>query len=178
MRFRKPQWKFPTSFIDPLIWYWTRLKFYSDPALVPPPHHRGVSWIELATDFEICTRVPLSKRGPDNAIETIRERASLMADASKALLRGLGVKLKLHIKHCTSIQAFRSSSRAGLRIRPALLRAESVGLELGLQAMMHPHLMGAENTHWKWRPSFRVLPIAPYNPVFLSERLWTRRPLG
>ena len=101
----------------------------------------------------------------------MRERASLMADASKALLRGLGVKLKLHVKHCTSIQAFRSSSRAGLRLRPALLRAESVGLELGLQAMMHPHLMGAENTQWKWRPSFRFLPVALYNPVFLGRTI-------
>ncbi len=127
-----------------------------------PPHplNRGVTWIELAADFEICTRVPLSKSGPDSAIETMRERASLMADASKALLRGLGVKPKPHVKHCTSIQAFRCSSRAGLRQRPALLRAESVGLELGLQAMMHPHLMGAENTQWKWRPCFRFLPIA------------------
>jgi hypothetical protein len=73
--FRKPQWKFPTSLIDPLIWYWTRLKFYNEPAEVPPPLHRGVTWIEIATDFEICTRVPLSRRGPDSAIETMRERA-------------------------------------------------------------------------------------------------------
>ncbi len=129
----------------------------------------------LAADFEICTRVPLSRRGPDNAIETMRERASLMADASKALLRGLGVHQQhiKHIKHCTSIQAFRSSSRAGLLHR---LRAEAVGLELGLQAMMHPHLMCAENTQWKWRPSFRFLPIALYTLVFLKERLWMRQP--
>ena len=26
-RFRKPQWRFPTSLIDPLIWYWTHLRF-------------------------------------------------------------------------------------------------------------------------------------------------------
>ena len=174
--FRKPQWKFPVSFIDPLIWYWTHLDFYSDPATVPAPLHRGVTWIELAADFEICTRVPLSKRGPDNAIETMRERASLMADASKALLRGFGVQLKLHIKRCTSLQAFRSTSRAGLRLRPALLRPEAVGLELGLQTMMHPHLMGTDTTQWKWRPSYRFLPIALYNPVFLSERLWRRNP--
>ena len=137
---------FPVSFIDPLIWYWTHLNIYSDPAAAPPPLHRGVTWIELAADFEICTRIPLSKRGPDSATETMRERASLMADASKALLRGFGVQLKLHIKRCTSIQAFRSSSRAGLRLRPALLQPEAVGLELGLQAMMHPHLMGTDNT--------------------------------
>ncbi len=34
--FRKPQWKFPTSLIDPLIWYWTRLDFYNEPGEVPP----------------------------------------------------------------------------------------------------------------------------------------------
>ncbi len=140
------------------------------------PLNSGLTWIEFVADFEICTRVPLSRRGPDSAHETMRERASLMADASKSLLRGLGVKLQFHVKHCTSIQAFRSSSRSGLRVRPALLRAESVGLELGLQAMMHPHLMGAEGTQWKWRPSFRFLPIALYKPVFLSERLWLKRP--
>ena len=143
---------------------------------MPPPFNRAVTLIELAADFEICTRVPLSKRGPDSAFDTMRERASLMADASKSLLRGLGVKLKFHVKHCTSIQAFRSASRSGLRVRPALLRAESVGLELGLQAMMHPHLMGAEGTQWKWRPSFRFLPIALYKPMFMNERLWGHRP--
>ena len=84
----------------------------------------------------------------------MRERASLVADASKALLRGLGVQPKLHVKHCTSIQAFRSSSRAGLRLRPALLQAEAVGLELGLQAMMHPHLMGAETHNGNGDPVF------------------------
>jgi hypothetical protein len=138
----------------------------------------GVSWIEIATDFEICTRVPLSRRGPDNAIETMRERASLIADASKALLRGLGVPQQhfKHIKHCSSIQAFRSSTRAGLLHRPALLQPEAVGLELGLQAMMHPHLMGDTGTQWKWRPSFRFLPVALYTPVFLKERLWMRQP--
>ena len=30
-RFRKPQWRLPTSLIDPLIWYWTHLRFYNEP---------------------------------------------------------------------------------------------------------------------------------------------------
>ncbi len=117
-------------FYRPRDWYSTQLKFYDEPAEVPPPFNRGVTWIELAADFEICTRIPFSRRGPDNAIETMRERASLSADASKALLRGLGVPQQhfKHIKRCTSIQAFRSSSRAGLLHRPPLLRPEAVGL--------------------------------------------------
>ena len=31
-RFRTPQWRFPTSLIDPLIWYWTHLRFYDEPS--------------------------------------------------------------------------------------------------------------------------------------------------
>ena len=73
----------------------------------------------------------------------MRERAGLMSDASKAL-RGFGVELKHQIVHCRSVQAFRSTARAGLRHMPALLRAESVGLELWLQVMMHPNLLEVE----------------------------------
>ena len=124
---------------------------------------------ELAMDFEISTRIPLSRRRPDNAVETMRERAGLMSDASKAHLRGYGIKLKHQIILCRSIQAFRSTARAGLLPRPALLRAESVGLELGLQVMMHPNLLGVETTQWKWRPSLRFLPPALYSPVYLKE---------
>ncbi len=55
------------------------------------PHGKGVSWLELAVDFEIATRVPLSARGPDNVNETIRMRVGIMADATKSLIRGLGI---------------------------------------------------------------------------------------
>ena len=133
-------------FIDPLIWYWTHLRFYNEPNDLQSIHSRGASWYEFAMDFEITTRIPLSRRGPDNAIETMRERAGLMSDASKALLRGFGVKLKHQIIHCRSIQAFWSIARAGLRHRPALLQPEAAGLELGLQVMMHPNFWG-----WKLR---------------------------
>ena len=29
-RFKKAQWRFPISLIDPLIWYWKRFKFYDE----------------------------------------------------------------------------------------------------------------------------------------------------
>ena len=126
-------------------------------------------------DFEISTGIPLSRRGLDNSIDTMRERAGLMSDASKALLRGYGVKLKHQLIHCRSIQAFRSTARAGLRHRPALLQPGAVGLELGLQVMMHPNLLGVETTQWKWRPNLRFLPPALYTPVYIEERLWLRK---
>ena len=127
-------------------------------------------------DFEIATRIPLSRRGPENATEHMRERAGLMSDASKALLRGLGVPLKHQIIHCRSIQAFRSSERAGLKLRPALVQPEAVGFELGLQVMLHPSLTGERATQWKWRPNMRFLPPALYSPLFPEARLWLRRP--
>ena len=86
-RYRKPQWRYPISLIDPLTWYWTYLSFYDDPNALQGAHARGASWYELAMDFEISTRIPLSRRGPENAIEIMRERAGLMSDASKAPLR-------------------------------------------------------------------------------------------
>ncbi len=98
-RFRKPQWKFPSSLIDPFIWYWERLKFYDEPETLEGVHGRGVTWLELAMDFEISTRIPLSRTSPDNATEHMRERAGLMSDISKALLRGLSTPLKNHIIH-------------------------------------------------------------------------------
>ena len=101
-RFRKPQWRFPISLIDPLIWYWKRLGFYENPESLEGVHGRGVSWLELAMDFEIATRIPLSRNGPDNATEHMRERAGLMSDVSKALLRGLSTPLK-HQNHTLSI---------------------------------------------------------------------------
>ncbi len=138
--FKKTQWRFPSSLIDPLIWYWKRLDVYDEPETLEGVHGRGVTWLELAMDFEISTRIPLSRKSSDNATEHMRERAGLMSDISKALLRGLSTPLKNHIIHCRSIQAFRSSERAGLRFRPALLEPEAVGFELGIQALLHPIL--------------------------------------
>ena len=129
-------------------------------------------------DFEIATRVPLSYGAPDNATETMRQRAVLMSNSSKSLLRGLGVTLRNHHRaQCRSIQAFRSNQRAGVRHRPALLCPESVGYELGMQVMLHPALMGSWSTQWTWKPNLRFLPPALYQqPRFLSQRLYLRRP--
>ena len=155
--------------------YWSKLLFYTEPESLWGVHAKGVSWLELATDFEISTRIPLSRRGPYQANEHMRDRAALMSDISKALLRGLGIPLKHQIIHSRSIQAFRSSERAGLRYRPALLQPESVGFESGMQVMLHPSLMGERKTQWKWRPNMRFLPPAMYTPMFMEERLWRRR---
>ncbi len=176
--FRKPQWQFPVSLIDPLIWYWAKLGFYDEPDALAGRHAAGASWLELAMVFEISTRIPLSRGGPDNATEQMRERAVLMSNASKALLRGLGAPLRnCHTIHCSSIPAFRSKPRAGLRYRPALLCPEAVGYELGMQVMLHPVLMGIETTQWKWRPNLRFLPPAIYpQQRFLNQRLYLRRP--
>jgi hypothetical protein len=129
-------------------------------------------------DFEIATRTPLSYGGPDNASEQMRQRAVLMAYSSKSLLRGLGSPLtSCHREDGRSIMAFRSSPRAGIRNRPALLCPEAVGYELGLQVMLHPALMGLYTTQWKWRPNLRFLPPALYQqPRFLNQRLYLRRP--
>ena len=157
--FRKPQWQFPLSLIDPLIWYWTKLRFYDEPTALVGKYAVGVSWLELAMDFEIATRIPLSYGGPDNATELMRQRAVLMAYSSKSLLRGLGSPLtSCHREDGRSIVAFRSSPRAGVRNRPALLCPEAVGYELGMQVMLHPALMGVWSTQWKWRPNLRFLP--------------------
>ena len=101
-RFRKPQWRLHISHIDPLIWYWTRLCFYDDAESLTGRHGSGASWLELAMDFEISTRIPLTRGGPDNATEHIRERAGLMSDISKALPRGLGSPLKT-LNHTLSL---------------------------------------------------------------------------
>ena len=62
-RFRKPQWQFPVSLIDPLIWYWTKLGFYDEPEALTGKHAAGASWLEIAMDFEISTRMPFSRWG-------------------------------------------------------------------------------------------------------------------
>ena len=173
---QKTQWRFPISLIDPMIWYWTHLGFYEEPETLEGTHARGVSWLELAMDFEISTRVPLSRSGPGNANEDMRQRAALMSDVSKAVLRGLGTRLNNLTIHCRATQVFRSPPRAGLKYRPALLQPESVGLELCMQVMIHPALMGQESTQWKLKPMMRLLPPPLYSPVFLNERLWRRRP--
>ncbi len=142
------------SLIDPLIWYWTNLGFCNEPEALVGKHASGASWLENAMDFEIATRIPLSRSGPDSDTELMRERAVLMSNASKALLRGLGAPLRnCHTIHCRSIQAFRSKPRAGLKYRPALLFPEAVGYELGMQVMLHPALMGTETSQWRWRPN-------------------------
>ncbi len=110
-------------------------------------------------------------KGPDNASDHMRERARLMFDASEALWRGLGVKLKHLTVHCRSTQAFCSSERAGLKFRPALLQPEAVCFELSLQAMLHPLLMGERATQWKWRPQLMFLPPVLYKAVFLDCQL-------
>ncbi len=166
------------SLIDPFIWYWTNLGFYNDPEAFVGKHASRASWLEIAMDFEIATRIPISWSGPDCATEHMRERAVLMSNASKDLLRSLGAPLRnCHIIHCRSIQAFRSNPRAGLRYRPALLCPEAVGYELGMQAMLRPALMGVESTQWKWRPNLRFLPpsIYPQHRI-LNQRLYLRRP--
>ncbi len=61
-RFRKPQWRLPIALIDPLIWYWKILEFYDEPATLEGVHGRGVTWLELAMDFEISARIPLSRK--------------------------------------------------------------------------------------------------------------------
>ena len=43
--FRKPLWQFPLSLIDPLIWYWTQLRFYVEPDALVGKHAAGVSWL-------------------------------------------------------------------------------------------------------------------------------------
>ncbi len=177
-RFRKPQWKCPVSLIDPLIWYWTKLAFYDEPEALVGKHAAGASWLEIAMDFEIATRIPLSRSGPDSATEHMRDRAVLFSNASKALLRGFGTPLRnCQSIHCRSIQAFRSKPRAGLKYRPALLFPEAVGYELGMQVMLHPALMGSETSQWKWRPNLKFLPPSIYpQHRFLNQRLYLRRP--
>ncbi len=166
------------SLTDPLIWYWTTLCFYDEPEALTGKHASGASWLELAMDFERATRIPLTRGGPDNATEQMRERAALMPNVSKALLRGFGFPTRnCHTIHCRSIQAFRSKPRAGLRYRPALLCPDAVGYELGMQAMLHPVLRGVETTQWKWRPSLRFLPPGIYpQHRLLNQRLYLRRP--
>ena len=150
--------------------------FYEHPESLEGVHGREVSWLELAMDFEIATRIPPSRKGPDNASEHMREKARLMSDASKALLRGLltpYLKAPNHPQSIdTSFQKLRE--RAGLRYRPSLLQPEAVGYELGIQVMLHPSRMGERMTQWKWRPNLRYLPPALYSPVYLDERLWLR----
>ncbi len=160
------------------MWYWTKLRFCDEPEALTSRHASGASWLELAMDFEIATRIPLTRGGPDNATEQMRERALLMSNVSKALLRGLSSPLRnCHAIHCRSIQAFRSKPRAGLMYRPALLFPEAVGYELGMQVMLHPALMGSETSQWKWRPNLKFLPPSIYpQHRFLNQRLYLRRP--
>ena len=153
-------------------------RVYDEPEALVGKHAAGASWLEIAMDFEIATRIPLSRSGPDSAIEHMRDRAVLFSNASKALLRGFGTPLrKCQSIHCRSIQAFRSKPRAGLMYRPALLFPEAVGYELGMQVMLHPALMGSETSQWKWRPNLKFLPPSIYpQHRFLNQRLYLRRP--
>ncbi len=99
-----------------------------------------------------------------------------MADATKALLRGLNIKLKHQTKHARSIQTFGTGERrAGLRFRPTLLQPEAVGNELGLQVMLHPLLMGSKSTQWKCQPNYRYLTPLMYKPMFVDYRIWFHR---
>ena len=175
------EWKFPYSWIAPLHWYISCLDFPTQPQEGDP----GVSWIELATDFEIATRVQLLGNGvrmkpkmqrPEQT--SIMQRAYNFMYATKRLLQICGVHNAPGIivrgdHRVSTLCPYGGCRAAGLKIRPSLLDKNAVFLEIANQALLNFHTISPESAGirpkaWKWTPRYRGLP----------PRKWHASPLG
>jgi ribonuclease HI len=167
----KTRWKYPSSWLLPLKWYWENLEF--------PRHHdhlaeQGVTWIELMLDFEMATRVMLTgakvtrrgkerEKGPQigKGYDTVAQRSYNFVSASRRVMAICGGDALPQSTSICTLFAYRGQSRAGHPIRPKLMFPSEVFRELATQSMTYagrlaPHqpLMG----HWKWPPRYVAMP--------------------
>ena len=122
------------GWVGPQILYLQQIGF---PVDIPTDERRarGVTWIELAADFEISTWVLLSPAGPDAPRLDMRIRANYIADVSRNL-RSYGARLLPKCNRCKALQGFGVIMRASLALRPRLPRCKQVGIEVGLPEML------------------------------------------
>jgi ribonuclease HI len=164
------RWNYPSDWVVPLKWYWEGLEFVKRE---DDTSKLGVTWIELAIDFELATRVMLNggnwkmkvqqqRRCQDGKGDTtVTQRAFNFAAASRRLFAICGAGSLPRTASIGTLQPFGARSLAGLPARPKLLQPLEVAKELAIQAITYSKAfdVGADTrTHWKWNPRYVSMP--------------------
>ena len=168
------KWKnYAQEILIPLFWYWSNLAFPGcESSLGRHPvgakFSDGITWHELAIDFEMATRVRLVRPavGP---LTPLAVRADIFSRASRSLFRILGLP---SLPHCRSrsLRGFGSSWLGGLPSRPVLFHSIDVFVELSHQAMNHCNKLrdGVLSTYWTWPPLYRRLPTPSWRGLTVA----------
>jgi hypothetical protein len=163
------RWRYPTHWIPPLKWYWGQIEEY---IVSNPVSESGVSWIELAMDFEIATRTMLTgksttKKGTKYEVkdgkgqETVSQRAYNFAAASRRILKICNNEKLPSGQTVSTLVAYGGRPIAGLQRRVKLLNPRAVFKELATQAVTYRTSFAAgapTGKQWKWQPRFIGLP--------------------
>ena len=171
----RTRWRYPKTWLAPLKWYWETVSF---PCNLDAVARRGVTWVELVTDFEISTRVMLNgkrtERGRANFAYdecSVAHRAKTFAHAARRIISICGGR-PLPSTCCIGILApYGARWLSGIPIRVNLINPEAVFLELADQALEHEEDLGASGDlkrQWQWQPNHRRLP----------EQAWHGAPMG
>ena len=172
----KTRWRYPASWLQPLWWYWSNLKFPTEPSA----NDRGTSWIEIAVDFEMATRATIrgkikARHGDADTRATMFQRAANMLNASQRLMAMCG-NSKLPSNRNLVLCQLGSAPIAGIKRRPNLMSYDAVFLELANQALVHKSELGEGSNHtdranrakhWRWTPNSATCP----SPCGTASRL-------
>lgn len=167
----RTRWRYPKAWIPPLKWYWSNVTFLRKDN---DESKKGISWIEMAMDFEISTRVMLTgsnvtrakaknKQGASESKgeDTVTQRAYNFAAASRRVLQICGEKALPQATSILTLLPFGWRPVAGLPSRPILLNPEAVFEELAIQSLTYNKAFesGAPTAQqWKWQPRYVGLP--------------------
>ena len=167
------------EWLPPLRWYWSQVGDYviDDPVL-----NKGISWIELAVDFEIATRKMLHGKNltkskshaatqSGKGSTTMIQRAKNFAAASRRVLAICnGEKLPVEMSVPTLLP-FGGRPISGLPKRMKLLNPRAVFRELATQALTYRKAFEPGNSskeHWQWPPRY----------VGIPPQIWGANPEG
>jgi ribonuclease HI len=167
----RTRWSYPIHWLLPLKWYWEHLEF---PCEDDELSRKGVSWLELVTDFEIATRVMLcgtkvTRKGCEKrkgshhgkGSDTVAQRMYNFAAASRRTLQICGGAKLPQSTSIGTLFPYGGRSVAGHPNRPRLMNPEAVFRELATQALTHARAFALgqpTSGYWKWPPRYVSLP--------------------
>ena len=139
------RWNMPMKMYEPIQWYFSNLRWPEN------DNNTGVTWLELARDFELATACEVDKGlGP----LTTQQKAALFSAAVRSAAKISGGKWwRGRLQHPVPCLAPLGSRKlSGLSARPVLFNPRAVALSLAGECMRHP---GNEETGkmWKWAPA-------------------------
>lgn len=115
------QWRFGFMIFEPLLWYWTQLRWCAG-------QESPCSWAELAIDFQCVTHLQLCQPDEDDTQQTLNSRTKFFADASRRLAFMCKTQLcDAEMRRCNRSLCFLGlPPTSGYMRRPALLCKEGV----------------------------------------------------